>query len=412
MKIKNVKDIVDWRLCVGCGLCAYICPENKIKLINFVEDGIRPMIELDGCGSCPKCVEVCPGFRTVHNFDQKPLKVITELSEGWGSVLELWEGYSAKSDLRYSGSSAGLASAIALYCIENEDMSGVLHIGSDPENPLMNKTYLSQSYYEILTKTGSRYAPASPCDSLEKIENAKNKCVFIGKPCDIAGLRNAQDINPNLDEKVGVAISIFCAGTPSTKATLDLLKTRNIDPAQVSEIRYRGKGWPGMFSVKLNGNQTTTIDISYKKSWGFLQAYRPFRCHLCPDGTGEFADISCGDPWYREINNEEAGSSLVLVRTEKGRNIIRNAMESGYIILNEVDYTVLIKSQENLLLKRKSIWGRLFALKIFRIPTPQYRGFHLFTNWIKASNMEKIKSVLGTVKRILIRNYLKRKKYI
>ena len=59
--------------------------------------------------------------------------------------------------------------------------------------------------------------------------------------------------------------------------------------------------------------------MSYMESWGFLQRYRPYRCYLCPDGTGELADLSCGDPWYREILEDEPGHSLVVVRTERGK---------------------------------------------------------------------------------------------
>lgn len=69
------------------------------------------------------------------------------------------------------------------------------------------------------------------------------------------------------------------------------------------------------------------------ESWGFLQKYRPYRCHLCPDGTGEFADISCGDPWYREIKEHETGYSLALARTQRGREILHAAIDAGYAVL-------------------------------------------------------------------------------
>jgi len=120
--------------------------------------------------------------------------------------------------------------------------------------------------------------------------------------------------------------------------------------------------------------------LSYKKSWGFLQKYRPFRCYLCPDTTSECADISCGDPWYRDVKEDSPGYSLALVRSQKGLQFIKKAMEAGYVHLKQVDLSVLEASQKNLLLKRQAIWGRLFAMKLFAIPTPQYKGFNLFQN--------------------------------
>ena len=300
-----------------------------------------------------------------------------------------------------------MVSALALYCLEKEGMEGVLHIGTDKETPWKNKTVFSNNRDDILSRAGSRYAPASPCDSLDKIENASMPCVFIGKPCDISGLRKAQFLRKNLHDNVGIAIGIFCAGTPSTQGTLDLLKQFKINTGEVEDIQYRGKGWPGNFSIQLKNGKTPSQNKSYIKSWGFLQKYRPYRCYLCPDGTSEFADISCGDPWYREVKEDEMGYSLVLVRTEKGRRIVHGAMEAGYVVLERVDPEILIHSQKNLLLKRGAIWGRLLTMKAFGIPTPRYKGFFLFKSWLALPAKEKIASIIGTARRIIQRRYYK-----
>lgn len=407
MRIKNVKDVVSWRLCVGCGACTYICPENKIKLVDILEEGIRPMFDSSGCNSCTECLRVCPGYETTHTFTNGSRKFLSELELGWGPILEVWEGYATDVEIRYYGSSAGVATEIALYCLENEDMAGVIHIGHNKDNPLHNKTFLSDNRKELLSRTGSRYSPASPCDSLEQIESASSPCVFIGKPCDVAGLKKARVLKPELDKNVGLTIGIFCAGTPSTQALFELLKLRNINPDQVAEIRFRGKGWPGMFSVRLKGEESPSTKIPYIELWGFLKTYRPFRCYLCPDTTSEFADISCGDFWSQEIKEGDLGSSLILARTERGRRIIQNAIAAGYIHLTKVNPQLLEDSQKNLLLKRKTIWGKLFAMKMFVIPTPKLEGFHLFKNWIGVSFQDKRRSILGTIRRIIQRKYMK-----
>lgn len=412
MRLKNVQEVAEWRQCVGCGACAYACPENKVQLIDIYNDGIRPFLNVDGCGSCDECIKVCPGYDTSHPSDQEMPGIIPELKQGWGPILEIWEGYAADSEIRYNGSSGGLVSALALYCLEKEGMYGVLHIDADSEKPWMNKTVLSRNRSDLLSRTGSRYAPASPCDGLGLIESAPAPCVFIGKPCDVLGLKRSQFLRSRLDEKVGVAIGFFCAGTPSTEGTMELLKFLNIDPKDIQKIRYRGKGWPGMATVQLKGENSPSKKMSYEESWGFLQKYRPFRCHLCPDGTGEFADISCGDPWYREIQEGELGDSLVLVRTEKGRKILHGAIEAGYVSLKQVEPSILELSQRNLLLKRSAIWGRLLAMKAFMIPTPRLGGFSLFKNWISLSMREKARSIFGTARRIIQRGYKRPIKYI
>jgi coenzyme F420 hydrogenase subunit beta len=219
----------------------------------------------------------------------------------------------------------------------------------------------------------------------------------------------SMNYKPELTMKIGVSIAFFCAGTPATQGVVDMLKSLAVNIGDVESIRFRGKGWPGMFTVKRKGELEPSHRVSYMNSWGFLQRYRPYRCHLCPDGTGEFADLSCGDPWYRGIPEKEPGYSMVLVRTERGRRILRGAIKEGYAILHPVDPWVLKESQKNLLGKRQAIWGRLLAMRLLGVPTPKLDGFHLFRNWTCLPFKEKLKSTLGTVRRVIQRQYYKKR---
>ena len=124
-----------------------------------------------------------------------------------------------------------------------------------------------------MARTGSRYSPAAPCVGLKALEAIDSNCVFVGRPCDIVGLRKAQLVNPKLAFKVSLSISIFCAGTPSSKGTKTLLDELNVKPQDVKEIRYRGCGWPGKATVKLKGQNGRQFQMSYEKSWGEMQAF-------------------------------------------------------------------------------------------------------------------------------------------
>ena len=406
MEFKNVGDIARWRLCVGCGACVYACPERNISLVDCEHDGLRPLIKDATCKSCGECVRVCPGEGVDGGIMIEQRSATPELVEGWGSILEIWEGFAANPDVRFHGSSGGLATALAVYCMEKESMAGVLHTGSDPDVAWKNRTHFSRSASELLERTGSRYAPASPCDRLAQIESARSECVVIGKGCDVAGMRKASSVRPELARKIGAAIGIFCAGTPSTHATLGLLKRLGVDCSGVEGIRYRGKGWPGQFTVTMR-NGSPPKSMSYTEAWGFLQKYRPYRCYLCPDATAELADISCGDPWYREKKGDAQGFSLVLVRTERGREIVRGAMKAGYVVLDRREPDVLVASQRGMLSKRGAIWGRVLAMRVLGIPTPHYEGFNLYENWKRLPVEGKLRSILGTVKRMIARQYYK-----
>lgn len=401
----TVQEIADWRLCLGCGACAYICPQAGISLHNDLELGIRPIVETTDCASCTQCLDVCPAVANDHREINNRVGTIAELRAAFGPVIEVWEGHATDPDIRHRGSSGGVLTALSAFCLEREGMHGVLHIGMDPEDPTRNRTRLSQSRAELLAHTGSRYAPASVCDSLHLVEQSPGPCVIIGQPSEATALRKAERLRPLLASRTGLVLSFFCAGSPSSQGTLALLRSLSVKPEEVGDLRYRGNGWPGNFAVTLKGQSKPSREISYQESWGYVQAFRPFSTHLCPDGSGEDADISCGDPWYREVKAGEAGSSLVAVRTEKGRRILRAAIEAGYLSLTPLEPRRMIESQRNLVNKRGAIGGRIAMLRMLGLPAPRLRGFSLFQNWTALSLKEKLRSTVGTLRRVISRGY-------
>ena len=406
--IETVEDVAQRQLCCGCGACAYVSP-TAIEMVDTLEHGRRPRFK----SQCQSTVDhqaalrICPGIGLEHRFDRSHPDLISELVPGWGPVLEVWEGHATDDAIRFAGSSGGAASALALACIEKADMHGVLHIKAREDAPYLNHTVLSTTRQEILSATGSRYAPASPCDGLQLIEDAPAPCVFIGKPCDVAAVHKIKQMRPALAEKVGVTIAFFCAGTPTTNATLELLRRMDVDdPSQVVDLRYRGNGWPGDATVTLRTeNGLETRSMSYEESWGeVLTNDKQWRCHVCADHTGEFADIAVGDPWYRRVEPNERGRSLVLVRTERGRRIVREAIEHGYLALTRADASILPRSQPNLLRGRGAVWARILVSRLMGVDAPHYRGFPMLRFWLmKLSCMEQVRSILGTARRVLRR---------
>lgn len=401
--IRNLKDVVDWRLCVGCGVCAYICTEKNVRLVNVLDEGIRPLVERGVCSAACNCLRACPAVAS--DFFSSQDDSFTRL---WGPVLEVWEGYASDAEIRFRGSSGGVLTAIGAYCLERLGMGGVLHIGQDPDDPVSNRTFLSKTRADLLGRTGSRYAPASVCDRLDLVEDAESPCAVIGRPVEMAALRNAEKIRPQLATRVGLALSFFCAESPATEGTLALLNKHGVRRSDLKELRYRGLGWPGHFSGTLEGESLPRFKVPYRQAWAFLQAYRPWSVHMWPDYTGELADISCGDPWYEQPDGNNPGFSLVVVRTEKGRAILHGAIRDGYLSLKPAERWKLEKSQDGLIQKKGSVWGRRFALRLLGLPVTQFHGLNLFHCWRRLSWSEKVKSVFGTLRRVVQRRYYRR----
>jgi coenzyme F420 hydrogenase subunit beta len=145
--------------------------------------------------------------------------------------------------------------------------------------------------------------------------------------------------------------------------------------------------------------------MSYRESWSFLQAYRPWSIQLWPDGSGELADISCGDPWYNKPSGRNTGLSLVLARTKLGLAIVEGAMAAGYLDLAiaPAESWNLDEYQQSLLAKKGAVWGRLKVLHLLGLPVPTFSGIDLYECWRQLSLREKLRSTLGTFRRVFHR---------
>ena len=400
MKIRNIADVAAFGMCHGCGACAYACGNGAVTLLNYVEEGTRPVVADDKCRRCGDCLRVCSGVRLSHDHGSWPTGVIDDLSAGWGPVLEVWEGHATDDEIWSRGSSGGAATALALYCLEHESMHGVLHVEMDPERPYLNRAVLSRSRAEVTARTGSRYSPAAVCGELGRAEEAPAPIVLVGKPCDIAASRMARSCHPRLDSKIGLAISIFCAGTSSTRGTHALLDELGVDKDDIADLRYRGYGWPGMTGVSLKEGNGVRVEMSYQDAWNrILSKFKTSRCEVCPDGTGEFADIACGDPWYRPVGPDEKGSSLILVRTELGRRILDRSIDAGCIAAEQREPDILPQSQLYLMRRRRSVWPKLVVSRLLLTPHPILKGFGLFRLWLELPLRRKFVSFRNALRR-------------
>ncbi|RKY08682.1 MAG: coenzyme F420 hydrogenase [Planctomycetota bacterium] len=409
----RVDEVAAWQLCCGCGACAYVCPD-EIEMIDTSEYGRRPRFKNNSLGKTALlAMQVCPGIgleRVVKPDDQFGGQ---QFFDEWGPVLGVWEGHAADSEVRFEGSSGGAATALGLFALERLGMHGVLHVQSRQDVPYLNQTVLSRTRSELLAGAGSRYAPASPCDGLQQIEDAPGPCVFVGKPCDVVALRKAIELRPSLHEKVGLTIAFFCAGTPSTRGTLEMIRQMGIaDLSSVISLRYRGRGWPGMATAqhKVNG-QVQSAELTYEQSWGdILQKYRQWRCYICPDHVGEFADIAVADAWHCPVGEHQPGRSVIIARTQRGVEFLQRAIEMDVLQAEPVDSDILQACRPGQAESKGTLWGRLVALRTCAIPTPGYCGFDLFHLWLwRLSIGAKVKSILSTFKRIYIKKLFRKR---
>lgn len=402
----SLQDIVQNRLCSGCGACAAMAPDS-IMMAETQDENRRPNIKENIERSLEQTiVRACPGAMSGGS------DMSSDVTQAWGPVFEVWEGYAADENIRYQGSSGGGVTALSLFALEALDYGGVLHVKARKDQPTLNEAALSTNRSELLEGAGSRYSPASVCDRLDLVSSAHDKCVFVGKPCDVAGANAVAAHDQKIAENIGLTISIFCAGTPShegTRALLTALAPK--ERASLSALKYRGSGWPGDMEATWQDETGTvqTKSTSYADGWGnILQKYRQWRCHTCADHTGETADISVGDPWQTPPDGVAHGKSLIVVRTERGREFMRRAMQAGYIAAESRSPEILFGAQPNLFVTKGAVWARSVVSGILGRGAPSLRR-DSFACWLRLPLKIKVQSIVGTAKRVFTKDLYRSK---
>lgn len=392
--------VVDGQLCAGCGACAATAP-TKISVGVDASGFARPQQSAPLNAKEEQTIKaVCPSVSMTQIADGRKDDPL------WGPFHAVYKGHATDARLRHHASSGGGLSALLTHLVEAGMVDFVVQTGADSERPLGNLTKQSSSGEEIYDAAGSRYGPSSPLAGLEKFLQGGRPFAFVGKPCDVAALRAIAKHDDRVDQLVTLAISFFCAGVPNLKGTEEIVHTLGGDPKDVKQFKYRGDGWPGNAEAVLANGDVKAM--SYHDSWGkILTKHLQFRCKICPDGVGGFADIVFADAWHCDqagypLFDEQEGRSLIVTRNRKGEAALEAAIKARSIEVTPLLVSEIKAMQPGQVRRKTLALSRLMALRILGRPTPQFRGFKLGEAAMQAGLFANLKSFLGAGRRVVL----------
>ncbi|MFH1984394.1 MAG: Coenzyme F420 hydrogenase/dehydrogenase, beta subunit C-terminal domain [Pseudomonadota bacterium] len=360
---------IDHRLCMGCGICAGVCPREAL-LMNLDErlGAYLPVYISDRCNGCGICRKACPGYETDLGGACKSLWGEKPEDPRVGQFRSAVIAYSNNDTIRYNGSSGGMVTGLLIHALEAGMINGALVTRMREDIPWMTEAFIAHHPEEILSGVGSKYCPVSMDSAIRQMIHCDGKYAVVGLPCHIYGIRKAQALVKSLRERVVFTFGLFCATGRSYKGTEAFLLQAGIRSKTLKSIRYRGAGWPGVTKVvDLSGR---SVRCSVETAYPFMCFNDIPRCAVCPDKTSELADISFGDLWLGdERPNMGTGKSVCLVRSQQGAVLFEHAQAAHCIAAVDLDPSRTIEAVDNENKKRRAA-ARIAILKWLGRPVP------------------------------------------
>ena len=326
-------------MCIGCGLCQSVAGPDIVRM-EVVENGYeRPVVRGELTHDMvDRIIDLCPGTR-VEGLPEAELNSDTRTDLVWGAYQDMKLGHAVAPEVRHRGSTGGVLSALGMYLVDSGEVDFILHAKPSKRKPTFGDRAVSETAADVLAAAGSRYGPTAPLvDVLEQLEKGR-PFAFVGKPCDIAALRNLARHDDRVDALVKYMLTPVCGGfMPPEGMSRFLEQDLGLDPRKVTGFRYRGFGCPGPTRIEMADG--TVVEKRYTDFWGTDESMwvLPFRCKVCPDGIGEAADIAAADTWPGgspdpETEDADPGLNAMVIRTARGAGLVQRAVDAGYLTI-------------------------------------------------------------------------------
>lgn len=342
-------DICDARQCTGCLACLKICPQKCISVKRNQEGFEIPDINFEECTKCGLCIKRCPVVNKPKDDGQQPTAVAAVCHN---------------RQIREESSSGGVFTVIAESIINQGGV--VFGVGFDEHLYAINKCCNSKEALSELR--GSKYVQSSIKNVYEEAKGyleAGCLVLFTGTPCQIGGLRAY--LNKDYDNLY--TQDLICHGVPSPLVWQKYVSYREkIAGSSIRKIFFRHKknGWKRYSVQFLFRNCTEYIQILYKDLYmrGVLASlFLRSSCSECSfKQLHRQSDLTLADFWgidkLSPEKNDDKGTSLVLIHTNKGRKLfesVQEALDSWKVDLDKAlqENTSALNSVKPALLREK-----------------------------------------------------------
>jgi len=321
------EEIVATEICCGCSACIVACPHKVLELRDFDPIQLDPNSPFDNCihgeEGCSLCAMACLRLQPTLDIIEEDLLGYGRRPEDRPEGVYSWKtlARAAYEPILTKGQDGGVVTALLSWMLDEGQLDGAVVSAPSDKVAWLDEPRLVQSSEELLAAAGSRYTYCATPLGLKQAVAAKCKSVaLVGVSCESTAVRQlAAEGIKRWVRPVKYVFGLMCCETFDYDAFMigKVQHELGIDLADVVKVNVKGK-------VIVTLKDGTDVIIPLKDARPFANEW----CHHCPDFAAEHADLSFGG-----LGME--GWTMVLVRNEKGDELMKRAGEAGVIELRD-----------------------------------------------------------------------------
>ncbi len=319
-------------LCTGCGACQGMCPywgSMEGRTICYFDCERK-----DG-----RCQQFCPRMPTDLDALRCRFFPAEAVLPEIGPFLGLYLTRAADADIRGGAQHGGTMTALVELALQEGLIDAAVLTRS--QGGLEAEGVLASTAEEVRACSGSSFQIPPTLAVLNKAlqENRYHKIGVVGTPCKTLAVYKMKSKplaeNDNHADNIGLVFGLFCGWGLEWDGLRDLTENHlnggSFSHMDIPPSKYH--------SLELRKAAGETISVNLDEVTPLVRS----GCRYCTDMTAEFADLSVGGARSADGWDVDKGWNQVIVRSEKGAELLNLARKKGVLEFKETPEGALDK---------------------------------------------------------------------